>query len=116
MRKRPLVLLLGDSLIMDSVAGSIARSDMLDFKRIDFISQGDSIESIKPEYIMFELDTPQTNDILALLSRLPGTLLLGIDLNCSRVFVMNSQEYITRSMKDLNHLLEIESGLRMEIG
>jgi len=101
---------------MDSVAGSLTRSDMLDFKRMDFISEGDSIETLKPEYIMFELDTPQTNDVLALLSRLPGTLLLGIDLNCSRVFVMNSQEYITRSMKDLNRLFELESGLGMEIG
>ena len=82
---------------------------------MDFVTVGGSIESLKPEYIMFELDTPQTNDVLALLSKLPGTLLLGIDLNCSRVFVINSQEYITRSMKDLNHLFELESDLGMEI-
>lgn len=115
MRDHPLVLLVGDSLLMDSVADSLARSNLLEFNRLDFIENGELIKALKPEYIVFELDTPQADAVLALLRKRPGTLLLGVDPNCSRVIVMNSQEFVTRSMKELNHLFEIELGLDMEI-
>jgi hypothetical protein len=111
MTNKPLVALLGNSLLIDGVAESLASRQTLNVIRIDSTDVGTSVKSLQPDLIVYELESPQSSAILALLSEQPGSLLLGLDLSSSRVIVMNSQQHITRSMQDLYQVFQTEAGL-----
>ena len=110
MKKRPLVVLLGDSLLMDGVAVGLGAREVLGVVRMDTTAaeNGESLKSLNPDLIVFELDTPWSPAILSLLREQPGTQLLGLDLTCSQVIVLNSHQHPTRNMKELCQLVQTE--------
>ena len=112
MKKRPLVVLLGDSLLMDGVAVGLGGRRILGVVRMNtsVADIGERLRSLNPDVIVFELDTPRSPAILALLREQPGTLLLGLDQTCSQVIVLNSQQHTTRTMKELCQLVQTEVG------
>lgn len=112
MKKRPLVVLLGDSLLVDSVAAGLGAREALDVIRMDAIAAetGEGLSSLKPDLIIFELDTPWSPAILSILRERPGTQLLGLDLTCSQVIMLNSHQYPTRNMKELCQLVQTQVG------
>ena len=107
MEHRPLVVLLGNSLLLDGVAVSLLDQQTLRMVRMDAGSgvYGEQLRSMKPELILFELDSPDAPSIIALLRDQPGTLLIGLDLNCSRAIVLNSRQHLTPSMSDLQQVV-----------
>ena len=111
MAKSPLVALLGNSLIIDGVAESLASRHPWDVVRIDITDFEQRIKSLKPDLIVYELENPKSSSILSLLSEQPGTLLLGLDSSSSRVIVMNSHQHITRTMQDLYKVFQSAAGM-----
>ena len=111
MSKSPLVALLGNSLIIDGVAESLTSWQPLDVVRIDTADFEQRIKTLKPDLVVYELENPQSNSILSLLSEQPGTLLLGLDTSSSRVIVMNSHQHITRTMHDLYQVFQSAAGM-----
>ncbi|UCG22792.1 MAG: hypothetical protein JSW55_11470 [Chloroflexota bacterium] len=108
MEKRPLVVLLGNSLLMDGVAVSLNDRQTLGMVRMDRDS-GDIRERLKwldPDLIVFELDDPNGPSIISLLKDCPDTLLIGLDLDCSRAIVLNSRQHLTQSMNELQHIVQ----------
>ena len=110
MEKRPLVVLLGDSVLVDGVAVSLGDQRVLDVKRIDISVVGlrERLQSLKPDLIVVELDTQGSQSIVSLLREQPGIMLLGLDLTCSRVIVLNSHQHMTRTMNDLCQVVQTE--------
>jgi hypothetical protein len=117
MTERPLVVLLGDSLLMDGVEAGLGSKQALGILRMDttITDIGERLKSLRPELIVFELDTPRSPAVLSLLREQPGTLLLGLDLACSQVIVLNSDQHPTRTMKELCQLAQTEVSHRARL-
>jgi hypothetical protein len=112
MIKRPLVVLLGDSVLIDGVAVSLGGCPELGVARIDtlVIDIEACIKSLKPDLVVFELDSPYSAHILSLLREQPGIQLVGLDLTSNRVLVLNSRQHKTRSMDEFSHVIHIIAG------
>jgi hypothetical protein len=111
MDERPLIVLLGDSLLMDGVAMSLGDGWRVGVVQMDasIAEMGERLRSLKPELILFELDSPGTPAVFSLLREEPGTLLLGLDRDCSQVIVLNSSRHPTRSMQELGQLVQVQA-------
>ena len=115
MEKRPLVVLLGDSLLMDGVAVSLADRQLWGMIRLDIDALdigeciGECMESLNADLIVFELDSPWSSSILSLIKEQPGILLIGLDLSRSRAIVLNSHQHLTQSMNDLCQVVQAEA-------
>ena len=110
MENQPQVVLLGDSVLMDGVADGLAERNFSNVIRINTIAGNvrELILSLEPDLVVYEHSIPKTNPILSVLSEQPGTMLLAIDLNTSRVIVLNSQPHPTRSMQELCEIIKGE--------
>jgi hypothetical protein len=110
-------VLLGDSLLVDSVAVGLGAREALDVVRMDAIAAdtGEGLKTLKPDLIIFELDTPWSPAIFSVLREQPGTQLLGLDLTCSQVLVLNSHPHPTRNMEELCQLVQTELDHRASV-
>lgn len=102
------VVVLGDSLLMDSVAGNLRDELSLSVIRVDAscINNRERLKSIQPDLIVFEWDAPRPCSILALLREQPGVLLLGIDTNCSQVVQIIGGLHDVQNMKEFCRLAQ----------
>ena len=117
MRKQSLVLLLGESLLMDGVAESLARNSKVLIRRemsID-LDMCIYIKLLKPEMIIFELGISNIDAILSGLSEQSNMILLGLDLDSCRVVVLNCKQFLVDTMSDLSRLLESEMVLNPQL-
>ena len=76
MEERPLVVLLGESLLMDGLAASLAGRQTLAMIRIDtdVVRDRGCLEALKPDLILFELDHLWALDVYSLLRKQPKLL------------------------------------------
>jgi hypothetical protein len=115
MEKRPLVVLLGGSLLMDGVAVSLAAPQLWKVIRLDIDALdigeciGECMESLDPDLIVFELDSPWSSSILSLIKDQPDVLLIGLDLSRSRAIVLDSHQHLTQTMSDLCQVVQSEA-------
>ena len=110
MSNQPQVVLLGDSVLMDSVASSLVDRQFPGVIRIinNFGEIGELVNSLKPDLIIYEHQAESDNPVHALLSQQPAALLLAIDLSCSQVIVLDCQLRPTKSMQELCDLIKEE--------
>lgn len=111
MADQPLVVVLGDSLLTEGAAISLANCPQISLISIDSIAFDiwQQIDALNPNVIVFDLEIPHSPLILSLLKEKPGILLLGLDLECNRVIVLNSRQHFTQSMHDLCQIVEAET-------
>jgi hypothetical protein len=117
MERRPLVVLLGDSLLMDGIAVSLAGKEMPGTIRMDsdVVDVREHLKTLQPDLVIFELGTPTSTAILSLLSQQPGIQLMGLDPACSRVIVLNSQQHPTPTMYELYQVVQAETAKRVNL-
>lgn len=113
MENRPLVVLLGNSLLMDGVAVSLTGEQMPNLVRVEaeFEDLRQRLNSIKPDLIVFELDNPEAQSIISLLKARPELLLIGLDPDCCQAIVLNSSQHQTQSMNDLQNVVQTVANL-----
>lgn len=111
MEQRPMVVLLGESLLMDGVAASLAGKEMLGTVRMNSHVKDirEHLETLQPDLVIFELDEPESPFLFSLLREQPGILLIGLDLACSRAIVLNSRQQMTRTMSELCLMVQAEA-------
>jgi hypothetical protein len=111
MEKRPLVVLLGDSVLIEGVAASLGDREAPEVIHVDTPSADihERLESLEPDLVVFELDSPYASPILSLLKEHPGLTLVGLDLTCSRAIVLNSQPFFAPSLDELVHMIELKA-------
>jgi hypothetical protein len=117
MQPRPLVVLLGDSLLMDGIAVSLAGRKMPGTIRMDsdVLDIRENLKTLQPDLVIFELGAPQSPAILSLLKEQPGIHLMGLDPACSRVIVLNSQQHPTPTMNELYQVVQAETGQQVHL-
>jgi len=112
METRPLVVLLGDSVLMDGIAVSLAGDQLLEMTCLDAhaIDVSQRLHTLKPDLVIFELEPSRLPGILSLLWEQPGILLIGLDLACSRAIVLNSHQHLTPTLDELCRVVQAEAG------
>jgi hypothetical protein len=70
---------------------------------------GECMESLDPDLIVFELDSPWSSSILSLIKDQPDVLLIGLDLSRSRAIVLDSHQHLTQTMDDLCQVVQAEA-------
>jgi hypothetical protein len=108
MGREPCIVVLGDSVLMDSVAGCLAQRRMPGIIRVPCAAIGEQFEFLKPDLILFELGQPCSPQVVALFDRRPDLAMIGLDLESSRVFVVGSYQRVIGSMEDLYQVVQIE--------
>lgn len=120
MERRALVVLLGDTVLIDSVAAGLEDTQAFGVVRMDASADGlgERLNALNPALIVFELDTRRSPTILSLLREQPGTQLLGLDLTCSQAIMLKSCQHTTRTMKELCQVVraEVDHGAQMRKG
>jgi hypothetical protein len=108
MERGPRIVLLGDSVLMDSVAECLAARRVPGVLRVAYTSIGEQFEFLKPDLILFELGQPCSDRVIALLQWRPGLAMIGLDLKSSRVIVLGSYQRVIDNMEDLYQVVQAE--------
>jgi hypothetical protein len=106
------VWIIGNTLLMDGVEACLRELKLDNLVRWSTISADldHDLKANRPTLIIFERNTPGSYELLQLLKENPGIHLLGIDLECNQVLVMNSYQIQTRTMGDLHQIVQDISG------
>ncbi|MDW7656179.1 MAG: hypothetical protein SCM11_03270 [Bacillota bacterium] len=89
MKKRQHIFILGNSLILGALGESLRRSGQFDLTRLDLPKEVRGLEPMKPDAILFDLETPHMESIFSLSESYSKLLLVGIspDTNIVKVWV-----------------------------
>ena len=117
MIKDQVVVLFGDSLLMDAIEASLAPRQGLHVVRISTTIHNveEYIPSLHPDIVIFDWDAPQKQVVLSLLRYRPGVPLLGIDITTSSVTALSSVPYPVLTVSALTDVLQRESPCLVEI-
>ncbi len=111
MKDRRIVVLFGESLLMDSVEASLGGNHQVALVRIRTAIADicDRLVSLRPDMVIFDLDSLHTRFVVPFLRKYPGTPLLGLDVNCSKVVVLSSQQYTVLTVDDLSEMIQMQT-------
>ena len=103
-----LVVLFGDSLLMDGVAAGLCASQSLSYMRIlDTVPDlRECLQSLQPDMVIFDWDTPEAQLIVSVLRDQPGVTLLGLDVHNRKVIIVSSHQYTPLSVTDLVQVIQ----------
>jgi hypothetical protein len=108
MENSRLVVLFGDSLLMDGVEASLRASQSLAVMRIlDTVANlRECLQSLQPDMVIFDWDTPQAQLIVSVLRDQPGVTLLGLDVHSRKVIIVSSHQYTPLSVSELVQVIQ----------
>ena len=114
MECKPQVLLLGDSVFMDSVAESLLERKCANVVRICSKTQQarDLVNFLNPDLIVYELNVQNTDPVFAVIKEQADTLHLAIDLDYNQIILFDCQRKPADSMQDLCELVLQEVSLK----
>jgi len=106
MGRGPRIVLLGDSVLMDSVAEYLAARQMPGVVRTACSSIDDQLEFLEPDLILFELGRPCSARVMTMLQQQPDLAMIGLDLKSSRAIVLGGHQRLIGNMEDLYELVQ----------
>jgi hypothetical protein len=111
MDESQLVVLFGDSLLMDTVEASLENNGSVGMMRIHATvpNIGEWLKTLCPDLIILDLNAPDSSRIIPFLWDQPGIPLLCLDVTCSRAIVLSSQPYAARTAVELANLIEMQT-------
>jgi len=108
MGREPRIALLGDSVLMDSVANCLAERRMPGVLRIALASISEQLELLKPDLILFELGQPGSDKVISLFEQRRDMTVIGLDLDSSQVFILGSHQRFIGNMEELHQVVQDE--------
>lgn len=118
MDKRQHIFILGNSLILGALGESLRRSGQFDLTSLELPNDVRELEPIKPDAILFDLETPHMESIFSLSESYSKLLLIGISPDTNIVKVWVGQQMQELSMQGLMNVIKdqlnislIEGGL-----
>jgi DNA-binding NarL/FixJ family response regulator len=111
MEEDRLIVLFGDSLLMDTVEASLEGIRDLGMVRIHSGVSGvnERIQCLGPDLVILDLNTPQSSSIISFLRDIPDIPLLGLDVTCSKVMALSCQQYVASSADDLAQVIRTQA-------
>ena len=109
---RPLIVLVGNTLLIDSVEASLTKMRELDVMRVqtDLSNINKYLTSLAPDLIIFDWDCLQSRFALPFLRQQPGIPLVGLDSNTSQTIILTSQHYPIASADELGQVIQLQTG------
>ena len=110
MASKQLIVLFGESLLMDAVEASLRVRADLETVRVPSTMQQveDHIRSLDPNFLIFDWDAPHSQIVFSYLRDRPGTPLLGLDVNRNDLIAVISLEYPAITINDLANIIKLE--------
>lgn len=101
------ILLYGNSVILGSIGATLQRSSRYDVTTLTTpLPDRKALDTVKPDIVLFDLDSSATEPVFDLLKTNPALLLIGISPGVNTVRVWNSQQLQEISMQELLELIE----------
>jgi len=117
MNQTQLIVLFGDSLLMDTVEAGLDDLPHIGVMRIHagVSNVNDRLKSLTPNLVIFDWDADHCHFVLPFLRDQPGTPLLGLDITASRAIAVCSREHAVYSINELSRIIQqqTESGLKL---
>ncbi|MBN1249742.1 MAG: hypothetical protein JXC32_18915 [Anaerolineae bacterium] len=103
----PLVVLFGDSLILDSVEAGLAGDQGFSVLRLRSAHPeiAERLRAISPAMIIFDLNAPCFHSIVPFLRSHAGVPLLGVDINGNIAVSLACTHYLAQSQGDLQAII-----------
>ena len=105
MKEKRRIFLYGNSVILGSVGASLQRGSQFEVTVLEPPLQDmQELDSLKPEIVLFDLETIYANSVFPLLKNNPNLLLIGIspDINLVKIwFGRQVRELSTQSLLEL---------------
>jgi hypothetical protein len=107
MSDQPLLVLFGDSLILDSVEASLADGQAFSVLRLRTAHPevAERLQALAPALVIFDLDAPNLRSILPFLRAKPGVPLLGVDINGSTAVSLTCAHHLVENHFDLQEII-----------
>ena len=108
MENRRIVVLVGDSLLMDTVEASLGEDQEFGVMRMytTVTDIAERLQSLSPDAVIFDWDAAHVDFVLTMLKQRPGVPLLGLDVTCSQVTVLCSEQHLTLTVNDLARVVK----------
>jgi hypothetical protein len=108
MTKKGLVVVVGDSLLMDSIGTNLRNRLALSVVRLNACNMDlvRCVKALQPELVIFELDTHRPCTILSLLTKQSDSLFLGVDTYDSQVLMLDSNRHQVEDMQEFCQLVQ----------
>jgi hypothetical protein len=89
MSKRQRIFILGNSLIMGALGESLRRGGQYDLTNLELPEDIRQLDEMKPDAILFDLETPHMDSLFSLSESFSNLLLVGIspDTNLVKIWV-----------------------------
>ena len=116
MAREPHVLLLGNSIFMDSLVGSLQVQNKTKVTQIetDIVDVKDIVNSINPDVIVYELGAQIARPDFAISIDHTKILQLAIDINGCQAFWVHYKRQPTKSMQELCDFICREASLMLQ--
>ena len=104
------VLLYGQSLLLSGVAAGLVEVPGLQVERATtWADAGRLLAKHMPDVLIFDLTNISESQILPLLFKNPGLLLIGMDTECSRAVLISGQEARSLTLKQIREMVAGET-------
>jgi hypothetical protein len=111
---RPLIALVGDTLLIESVEAKLVDMGELDVVRIQ--TEPGNVEkylkSLGPDLIIFDWDAPEAQFALPFLRHQIGIPLIGLDIASGQAVVLTNRRHTMASANELGQIIELQLGYK----
>jgi len=116
--ERPLLAVVGNSLLMDTVEAYLVRNCSMDVVRVqaDVAHTGKYLTALGPDLVIFDWDAPQATYVLSFFQKRTHIPLVGLDMYSNRAVVLSGQLNTIRTADDLCLLIQEQIRHKREIG
>jgi hypothetical protein len=108
MNRQQLVVLFGDSLLLDSVEASLSDRERLSVLRLRTAAPevAGRLDALRPELIIFDVNGPNFASLVPFLRMQPSVPLLGLDINCQQAIGLTARTYSVVGAEELKQVIE----------
>lgn len=106
MEKRQRIFIIGNSLILGALGESLRRGGQFDLTSLALPLDVPELESMNPDAILFDLETPHMDSVFSLSERCSKLLLVGISPDTNVVKVWLGQQMRELSMQGLLDMIQ----------
>lgn len=106
MDKRKRIFILGNSLILNALGESLKRSDHFDLTSMEMPDDIRDLEPMKPDAIVFDLETPHKESIFSLSESCSKLLLVGVSPDTNIVKMWTGRQLQELSIQGLMAMID----------
>jgi hypothetical protein len=106
MDKRKRIFILGNSLILNALGESLKRSDHFDLTSMEMPDDIRDLEPMKPDAIVFDLETPHKESIFSLSESCSKLLLVGVSPDTNIVKIWTGRQLQELSIQGLMAMID----------